>query len=272
MSKNYPLVSVLINNYNKEHFCEKAINSVLKQSYKNIEIIFYDDASLDLSLRRIYKLKKKLKSKKLEIIENRRRGDIFSFNQIEAIKKSLKKSKGSVICLMDSDDFFKKEKIKNVVNFFKENKTKDILFDKPIFYFDKKKQIKSEKNYKLRSDKWPSFPPTSCISFRRKSLLKVLNKICVKDYRDLWFDFRVATYFAIKKNQFNLIDCHLTFYRQNSYNYDKRYNKFINLKWWRRRYQAFQYLNLIDKTIYEKNIYSVDFLLTNFIYKITSFV
>ena len=37
MSKNFPLVSVLINNYNKEHFCEEAINSALKQSYKNIE-------------------------------------------------------------------------------------------------------------------------------------------------------------------------------------------------------------------------------------------
>ncbi len=64
MSKNFPLVSVLINNYNKEHFCEEAINSALKQSYKNIEIIFYDDFSPDLSLRRVYNLKKKIKIKK----------------------------------------------------------------------------------------------------------------------------------------------------------------------------------------------------------------
>ena len=42
-----PLVSVLINNYNKDNFCEKAVKSVLNQNYKKIEIIFYEDCSPD---------------------------------------------------------------------------------------------------------------------------------------------------------------------------------------------------------------------------------
>lgn len=272
MSKNFPLVSVLINNYNKEHFCEEAINSALKQSYKNIEIIFYDDFSPDLSLRRVYNLKKKSKSKKIKILENTMRGDVYSFNQMEGIKRSLKKSKGQIVCILDSDDFFKRDKIKNVVSFFLKNKKEDIVFDKPILFYDTKNQTKSNRNYKIRSHKWPSFPSTSCISFRKKSLLKVLDKIYIDKYNELWFDFRVATYFAVKKKQFNLINEHLTFYRQGSSNYEKKYIKFINLKWWRRRYQAFQFLNFLDKAAYKKNIFSVDFIITNFIYKITSFV
>ena len=40
-----PLVSVLINNFNKENFCEKAVKSALDQDYSKIEVIFYDEFS-----------------------------------------------------------------------------------------------------------------------------------------------------------------------------------------------------------------------------------
>ena len=110
--KSNPLVSILINNYNKKYFCVEALKSAIKQSYKKIEIIFFDDNSSDSSVKRIYKFKKKFKIKNLKIIANKRRGNIFSFNQMEGIRKSLKKSKGQIICLMDSDDFFKKNKVK----------------------------------------------------------------------------------------------------------------------------------------------------------------
>ena len=56
-----PLVSVLINNFNKENFCEKAVRSALDQDYSKKEVIFYDDNSSDLSLNKIDFLKKKKK-------------------------------------------------------------------------------------------------------------------------------------------------------------------------------------------------------------------
>jgi len=137
-----PLVSVLVNNFNKEKYCIEAVNSVLKQIYNNIEIIFYDDCSSDNSLKLINKYKKKNHIKNLKIIKNLSHGNIASFNQIKGIKTALKKSKGSIICFLDSDDSFKKDKIKKVVNFFSTNKKKNILFDKPSFYFNKKKILK----------------------------------------------------------------------------------------------------------------------------------
>ena len=78
MIKKSPLVSILINNYNKEYFCVKAVKSIINQNYNNIEIIFYDDNSSDFSINRIKEFKKKSKIKKLKIIENKIRENIFS--------------------------------------------------------------------------------------------------------------------------------------------------------------------------------------------------
>ena len=69
MSNSGPLVSILINNYNKEKFCEKAVTSVLKQNYKKIEIIFFDDGSTDSSIKRISKIRRNNKNK-IKIIIN----------------------------------------------------------------------------------------------------------------------------------------------------------------------------------------------------------
>ena len=52
--------SVLIVNYNNSKYIKKCINSVLKQNYSNIEIIFLDDESEDKSLEEIKSFKKKI--------------------------------------------------------------------------------------------------------------------------------------------------------------------------------------------------------------------
>ena len=265
-----PLVSVLINNFNKENFCEKAVKSAFYQNYNNTEVIFYDDNSSDSSLNKIDFLKKKKKYKKLKVIKNKRRGAISSYNQIIGIIKSLKKSKGQIICLLDSDDWFKKNKIKEVVNFFNKNKNQDILFDKPVLFFENGETKEISSQYENRKNKWPKFPPTSCISFRKKNLRSAIKKVFNSDYPDLWIDFRLASFFAIKKKQFNLLNNYLTFYRQSETSFDKRYNKFLNVAWWKRRNQAFDFINQIDKKN-SKSYQTFDYYLTRAINQLFSF-
>jgi glycosyltransferase involved in cell wall biosynthesis len=90
--KQEPLVSILINNYNKQNYCKQAVRSAISQNYKNIEVIFYDDGSDDNSLKNIIELKKR-SNYKIKIIKNSKRGKIYSFNQLNAIKESVIKAK-----------------------------------------------------------------------------------------------------------------------------------------------------------------------------------
>ena len=100
-------------------------------------------------------------------------------------------------------------------------------------------------------------------------IFKKIKKIAYNDYPDLWIDFRLASFFAIKKKQFNSLNNHLTFYRQSETSFDKRYNKYLNAAWWRRRNQAFDFLNQIDKKN-TKNYQTFDYYLTRVINKLFS--
>ena len=44
-SSNYPLVSVIMNCYNGESYLAEAVKSILDQTYKNFEVIFWDNQS-----------------------------------------------------------------------------------------------------------------------------------------------------------------------------------------------------------------------------------
>ena len=48
-SKNYPLVSVIMNCYNGETYLDDAVKSILSQTFKNFEVIFWDNQSSDNS-------------------------------------------------------------------------------------------------------------------------------------------------------------------------------------------------------------------------------
>ena len=56
MRKNF--ISILITNYNKEKFLKKSLKSISNQTFKNYEVILYDDCSSDNSLKIIRKFKK----------------------------------------------------------------------------------------------------------------------------------------------------------------------------------------------------------------------
>ena len=62
MEKNEPLVSVIMNCYNSESYLNEAIESVLNQTYKNFEIIFWDNNSTDNSSVIYNEYKKKMQA------------------------------------------------------------------------------------------------------------------------------------------------------------------------------------------------------------------
>ncbi|NER50667.1 MAG: glycosyltransferase [Symploca sp. SIO1A3] len=107
---NNPLVSILINNYNYGRFLSEAIDSALKQSYSNIEVIVVDDGSTDNSQEVI-----KSYGEKIIPILKQNGGQASAFNAGFAA------SRGEIICFLDSDDLWKTDKVAEVVKTFIEN-------------------------------------------------------------------------------------------------------------------------------------------------------
>ena len=68
MNKQNTLVSILIINYNNHSLLKRSIKSCLNQSYKNIEILIFDDQSNDNSSNVLKKFKK---NKKIKIFFNK---------------------------------------------------------------------------------------------------------------------------------------------------------------------------------------------------------
>jgi glycosyltransferase involved in cell wall biosynthesis len=105
-SYNYPLVSVIINCYNGETYLAEAVKSVLLQTYKNFEIIFWDNQSTDSSAF-IYK---SFKDKRLKYYYSKKHTSLY-----EARNLAIKKSKGKFIAFLDSDDYWFKNKLSSQI-------------------------------------------------------------------------------------------------------------------------------------------------------------
>ena len=109
------LISVIIPYYQKKKYITSSINSVLKQSYKNLElIIIYDDTNHE-DLTILNNLKKRDKRVKI-FINKKNLGAGLSRN------KGIKLSRGKFIAFLDSDDLWSRNKLKKQIFFMKQHK------------------------------------------------------------------------------------------------------------------------------------------------------
>ncbi len=250
--------SVVIANYNNSKFIEECINSIKNQTYKDTEIIFFDDNSQDNSLDILKKFNN------IKIIENKIQTDFGSLNQMNAFKKSIQISTGDIIFLLDSDDYFKNDKIEKIINFFHNNKNIDITFDYPIIKKkNNEKFIKKENS--LFNTYWGYIHPTSCIAIRRTLIDKLFSKVINDNYTNIWLDLRILL-FSKYFNSYNVLNENLTYYRQFDGNVSSKFKKF-GKAWWLRRNEAHEYLNNFTKMNNIKIKKNLDFYMTKIINK-----
>ena len=107
-----PLVSVLVASYNHEHFIEQALDSVVSQSYRNLELIIVDDCSTDGSVARIRSWIKRTGQPTVLIINEANKGICVALNQLFA------QSSGEFCVLLDSDDWMEPARIRCHVDHF----------------------------------------------------------------------------------------------------------------------------------------------------------
>ena len=111
--ENYtPLVSVIIPTYNtKKEYVDKCIESILNQTYKNIEIVFIDDCSTEVDYDYLIDISPKIKLIKNEI----------NLGCCENVKKGFSLATGKYIVKIDSDDYIDSTLIEKEVDILNSN-------------------------------------------------------------------------------------------------------------------------------------------------------
>jgi glycosyltransferase involved in cell wall biosynthesis len=260
------LATILINNFNNNRFINKCVLSCISQSYKNIEIIIYDDFSNDGSEKYL----KKIKHKNIKKIFNKKKlSKSGPINQFEAIEKAFLKSKGEFIFLLDSDDFFLKDKVRYFVNLFRKNKNLEFIQDNPIYFYpiQNTKRKKLIKNKKFVMHTWPYFNPTSTMVFKRKFFSKLIKEIYFskRKYKKMYFDARAMIYIYFFCKNFKTSEKYLTVYTQNIQGDTIKNYKNMNIGWWERR---LEYHKFVEMLFYKKNkihIKLIDYYFTHFL-------
>ena len=106
-------ISVIVPVFNTEPYLEKCINSIINQTYKNLEIILVNDGSTDHSLS-VCQAYEKL-DKRVKVI-NKKNGGVSS-----ARNTGLDNATGELVCFFDSDDYVELDFIENLYAKLKSN-------------------------------------------------------------------------------------------------------------------------------------------------------
>ena len=169
------LISIIIPVYNVRKYLEECLDSVINQTYKNIEIICVNDGSTDNSLELLYEYSKK--DSRIKIID-KKNGGVSSARNL-----GIKNAIGEYIYFVDSDDWIELNLIEEFVNVikteevdivrcnhYKNQNENNISFDKTIS--NKKVEDKeiNECIEKIVEGKIPAYVP--CLIAKKEIVLK----------------------------------------------------------------------------------------------------
>lgn len=190
-----PLISVVIPVYNTAPYLEKCLDSVVKQTYQNLQVIIINDGSTDNSAEICQKFTNK--DNRIEFINKQNEGVSIARNI------GIEKSKGEWIYFLDSDDFIDLNMFEYLIETAFKKECDIIQFG-----------IRSFKNKQLVSERLPSNnkeytdlkkfieenqlkPISACLHFINTSIIKN-NSLCfnenLKHGEDMLFMYSTYSY------------------------------------------------------------------------------
>lgn len=110
---NYELISIIVPIYNVEKYLNRCVESIIRQSYTNLEIILIDDGSTDNCYEICIQYKKK--DKRIKVIHQQNEGLSSARNT------GVANAKGDYISFVDSDDWIHPDFIRNLYYTMKKN-------------------------------------------------------------------------------------------------------------------------------------------------------
>jgi teichuronic acid biosynthesis glycosyltransferase TuaG len=241
------LISIIIPYYKDKENIFDAVNSALKQSYKNIEIIIIDDENSVISKKILLSIKKK--SKKIKVLQTRKnKGVSFARNF------GISHASGNLIAFLDSDDIWKKDKLAIQVDFMNKNKI-DLCYTNYYAFADKKIIYKVKIKKSLNYNQLLNECPISCSSVLLKK--NILDKNKFKDLKTKE-DYELWLRIAKKKYRFGGINKFLTGYRvRNNSLSSNHLNKLANAF---KIYNKYNNFSIIRSILYVIKLYSNAFM------------
>jgi glycosyltransferase involved in cell wall biosynthesis len=202
-----PLISIIVPSYNQGNYIRKTIDSILTQSYKNVEIIVMDGGSGDQTIGILQSY-----GNEIQWISENDRG------QTHAINKGILKAKGEIISYLNSDDYFLDGALQKVVEAFEENPNLYWLTADYIIVDANEKPIQSAVIwYKRFFRKFLSFPLLSVLNpviqpstFLRKEIISELGFFREDLHYTMDYDYWMR---AIQNHQPILLDTALSAFR-----------------------------------------------------------
>ena len=127
-----PIVSVIIPNYNHAHYLDERIQSVLNQTYQNLEVIILDDCSPDNGASKAVIEKYRENPHITRIVYN----DVNSGSTFKQWEKGIDIAKGDLIWIAESDDKCLPTLLEKLVNQFEKDENLVLAFCKTIAFTD----------------------------------------------------------------------------------------------------------------------------------------
>lgn len=220
-------ISLIIPNYNSEKYIKKCLDSILEQSYKNIEIIIVDDLSTDNSLNIIKEYNDK-RIKLIELKEKRYNGGTRNVG--------IDNATGEYILFVDCDDWlYCKDSIKEIVKKIDQSHADLIRLSYVAHKGKECKIILREKNLDLLANSVFVAPWTKCIKkdkivkFPENTLLEDIVQHIEQIDNINTFCICITPFIVWNRDNENAISSDVAKYDKNSKRYSSVYRNLADL-------------------------------------------
>ncbi len=257
-------ISVIVPVYNVEEYLKRCLDSIINQTYKNLEIILINDGSTDNSGMICDEYKKI--DHRIKVIHKKNEG------QSKTRNRGIDIAKGEYISFIDSDDFIHKDFYKELMNLIEKNESTLAICGYQTF--TKEEEIKQTTT--IKRTKLTNSEALGCLF--DKQTYKIENYLCNKLYhKDLFNEIRmpVNDIYEDISIMYKLFDKakNISFVSKDMYYYFQRANSSsrkvsvknikdrVNITIERKKYIDEKYPELLEKT----NFYSFKASIVNFL-------
>ena len=214
-------VSAIVTTHNRSKLALKAIESILNQTYKSIEIVVVDDASKEEHVRELEMHAERMNYKYIYIDQMHTRGGNYARNV------GIKESKGEYIAFLDDDDEWFTTKIEKQVQYLDLNKEIDFVACGKVYEVDFGKEIFEDDVEALPTGNMQDYiiyniPYTTSSIMLRRSIIETVGFFDehLKYWQEYELEMRLANVTA-----FGVIRENLVLYRIVKNDYQRLTNK-----------------------------------------------